>query len=118
MSWFSPKNIPETNYNPDDRVEAFVMKAGLIGAIVLEAFNNIDPLHVIYGDNSDEYLGYAERFMNQLGTKKLKDLTDDEILTLVRGSFHPNQIGKFVSEEDIQILINNIKEIKVSFPDR
>lgn len=109
MSWLKPENIPPSDYDPHKVVEAMVEKHGKLSRAILSAFNEIDPLHVFYGDNVDEYHGYAERFMTQLGDKDLNALTEPEVVDLVRKSFHADQIAKgFVQEYDI---VNIAKEI-------
>lgn len=86
-------------------------KYGVVSEMVLAAFTQTDPLHVFYGENVDEYHGYAERFMQQLGDRDVNALTEPEVVEIVRKSFHADQITKgFVQEDDI---VNIAKRIVV-----
>jgi hypothetical protein len=111
MSWLKPENIPPSDYDPRKVVEAMTKKYGKVSEMVLAAFNHTDPLHVFFGENVDEYHGYAERFMQQLGDRNIKAPTEQEVTDLVRKSFHQDQITKgFVQETDITSIAKRIIE--------
>ena len=83
------------------------------GKLVLAAFNEVDPLHVFYDANADEYVGYIRRFFKQLEGRDFQTLSDENIAAVVRGSFHPSQIEKgFVDSKDLESLIKKIIEIR------
>ena len=94
MSWLRPDAAAPTGYDPDKRVAAFVCKHGIVGHIVLEAWNEVDPLRCLYAP--DEYIGYAERFMEGLhNAHRMAPETlarPDNIGQLVRRSFHAGQL--------------------------
>ncbi len=108
MSWLNPDKVPHSNYNPDERVKSLEKEYPLYGEIILSAFNKIDPLHVFYDVNSDEYLGYAERFLKQVGDRSILELKVEDIREMALNSFHKDQIGKFASTEDIENVGNEI----------
>lgn len=111
MSWLKPENIQPSDYDPRKVVEAMTKRYGVISEIVLAAFTKTDPLHVFFGENIDEYHGYAERFMQQLGDRNIKALTEQEVTDLVRSSFHQDLITKgFVQETDITSIAKRIVE--------
>lgn len=95
MSWLTQTHEP-ADYDPHGLVGAFITKHHIMGAIVLSAWNEADPLSCYYGDdcNPDEYLGYAERFIEGLERilpeerKRYPHL----IAELVRRSFYPSQV--------------------------
>lgn len=84
------------------------MEYGEIGRKILGCFDDVDPLHVFMGENVDEYIGYAKRFMEKLGKRDPKTLESKQISELVRDSFSSEQIGKFVSEADLDLLADKI----------
>ncbi len=94
MSWLTPHE--PTDYDPRGQVEAFIAKYHAMGAIVLHAWNTADPLSCYFGDdcNPDEYIRYAERFIEGLE----RTLPDERkryphlIAELVRRSFHASQV--------------------------
>ncbi len=109
MSWLNPEKIPPSDYDPHRIVNEMVEKHGSLSGKILEAFNSSDPLHVFYGDNIDEYHGYVERFMRQLGDRDLSTLSDHEVEGLIRGSFHPSQIDKgFIDSKDLTDLVQRV----------
>lgn len=109
MSWLKPENIPHNNYAPDEIVESMVREHGELSRFILELFNEADPLHVFYGNNTDEYLGYVERFFRQLAGRDLQTLSDEEVSMLVRNSFHASQIKKgFADPKDLDELVQRI----------
>ncbi len=90
---------------------------GELGPLILNVFNEVDPLHAFFGENVDEYAGYVERFFRQLGDRNFKTLTDEEIEKIVRGSFHESQIDKgFVDEDAIEALVHGIIAIQHPHP--
>lgn len=115
MSWLKPGNITPSDYDPQERVEAFNAQKGEIAEKIRQAFNRIDPLKCFYGDdvNPDEYLGYVSRFLNKFGQKDFNSLSEEEIADFIRVSFHPGQIGKFAQEEDIVRLIDKVKGLRI-----
>jgi len=102
-----------SEYSPQKSVDVFEAKYGEVGMRVLECFNHIDPLHVFFEENIDEYIGYARRFMEKMGTRNFNDLKREEITELVRGSFHSDQIGKFVTDADLELLIERVSLIRL-----
>ena len=109
MSWLNPEHVSPSDYDPNKRVDALIEKFGETANGVLNCFNYRDPLHVLFGDNTDEYVGYVERFMGGLGEREVSTLNHDDVTQIVRNSFHKDQIGKFVSEEDMAKLIHDIE---------
>jgi|SRR3989344_111447 len=103
MSWLKLEKR-DSNYDPHKRVESFVQRYGEEGRRVLDAFNSVDPLHVLIDEdtNPDEYLGYCTRFFHNLGIRALGDLSRQELVGLVTSCFHASQIGKFVQVADIK----------------
>ncbi|GEM_PF-3043353 len=114
MSWLNPGEIKPSDYNPQKSVETFVAEYGEIGKRILECFNRVDPFHTFagIGENVDEYEGYARRFMERLGNINFDDLTQEQLSEFVRNSFTPDQIGKFITETDLELLIKDIKSIR------
>ena len=113
MSWLKPGNIPDSGHDAERSVDRMAQKHGRLGAGILDAFNQSDPLHVFFGENSDEYLGYVDRFMQQLGDRDFQKLSDEEIAELVRRSFHKSQIEKgFADPKDLEELTHRIIQLK------
>jgi|SRR3989344_2969776 len=109
MSWLKPDKIPYSGDGAQKRVDRLVEEHGVLGSAVLEAFNEVDPLHCFFGENVDEYAGYVERFFKKLGGRDFKTLTGSEVEELVKGSFHDEQIAKgFVDKDAIEALIHGI----------
>lgn len=112
MSWLRPEGRPSTMFVPNERVEAFVKDEGLFGAIVLEAFDEADPLRC--GIVPDEYLGYAKRFVEALPKAQLTSNKPEalELFTeVVRRSFSANQIAEnWVSLESVEAIAKTIYE--------
>lgn len=110
MDWLRPDKI-QPSYDPEEVVKHFIQQNGKMAGIILTVFDNVDPLRVNYGINSDEYLGYVGKFMKQLRGRNLKELSVEEIENIVRQSFHPGQIEKgFVEEQsikDMAVIIKN-----------
>lgn len=105
MDWLKPQNIQKTTSNLEQNRERFLRGKDKVAKIVLDAFNSIDPLHVFYDENCDEYFGYVERFMKLLGGRNLNDLKVEQIIELVKNSFYEEQVEKgFVGAEDIKYL--------------
>jgi len=109
MSWLNPNEIPSSGYDPKKKVDLIVEQYCEDGRKILNCFNEVDPLHVFFGNNVDEYTNYVDRFMKALGERAIGALNHDEVSEVVRKSFHPDQIGKFASEEDINKLIREIE---------
>lgn len=113
MSWLKPENFPPSDYDPQQVVREMMEKHGKLSRSILDAFNNIDPLHVFYGENVDEYHGYVERFMSQLGAGDLTSFSDDEIKSFVSSSFHQSQVDQgFVTPENISQLAKEIMAVR------
>jgi len=91
-NWLDPTNVQATGYDPEAKVSEFIQEHGQIGAIALEAWNAVDPLHCLYAP--DEYLGYVKRFIE--GAAKVIpsewSLHLDLVEELVRRSFSPTQV--------------------------
>lgn len=102
MSWLQPEK--DSSILAQENVAAFINEYGKTAEVVLDCFTRIDPLHVFMGENIDEYIGYAKKFVKQLGALKLADLTLKQISDFVTNSFDKEQVGIFVSEEDINLL--------------
>lgn len=94
MSWLDPSNVQPSGYNLDARVSEFVEKHGQLGEIALEAWNRTDPFHCLYDCNSDEYLGYARRFVEAAARIVPGEWSNHSGLVeeLVRRSLFPTQV--------------------------
>ncbi len=113
MSWLKPGEIPYSDYSPEQSIAKAIEKYGIFLEKVLGVFNEVDPLHVFYGNNPDEYLRYVERFITQLADRNLKELGEEEIADIVRACFGKSQIeGGFISKEDLDNLIQRICGLK------
>lgn len=113
MSWLKPGEIPYSDYSSEDSVTKAIEKHGILLGKVLEIFNEVDPLHVFYGNNPDEYLHYVERLIGKLSGRNLKELDYKERAEIVRACFGKSQIEEgFVSEKDLDALIQRICDLK------
>ena len=114
--WLDPAGIAPSGSDPHQQVEHSIEEHGWIVGAALAAFTSRDPLHCYYGEdcNSDEYLGYAERFVEMFReddvfvdvmlTNENRQLTSlDYIREIVRRTFHLDQVVKGrVTSEDIE----------------
>ena len=124
-----PENTgPEKGYNPHNRVVVFIQEHGKLGEIAMEAWNSVDPFHCLYPggyecpcdlQNPDEYLGYAERFVQGFGKASvaLGGSTPELVEELVRRSFGASQVVvnpanglRWVSTEDLKAIAQRIAE--------
>ncbi len=107
-------------YSPQAAVAEFISRTGQAGELVLSVYTQHDPLHCYFGEdcNPDEYLGYAERFVESMQRESvfLNDSRKDQawpslLYELTRRTFGPCQIAEgWVTEEQI-------KEIALSLLD-
>ena len=90
-----------------------VERLGTTSEAIMRIFNEVDPLHCFYGNNVDEYVGYAERIFSRLGDRKFSDINDQDIAALVRSSFHASQIEQgFLDERDLEVLTQKIIQLR------
>lgn len=120
MSWLNASDISETGSEAEASVLGFIQEWGLIGEIVLGAWDHVDPFHCLYA--ADEYLGYAKVFLEaatHAGINIADEWTDFPGLVeeLVRRAFSPTQVvtntklGRpFAIVEDIQAIARRITE--------
>mgnify|MGYP003963549347 CR=1 FL=1 len=120
MNWLNASDISETGSSAEAAGLGFIQKWGLIGEIVLGAWDAVDPLRCLYA--ADEYLGYAKRFL-EAATQAAVSIADEWtdfpgfVEELVRRAFSPSQVvpntklGRpFAREEDIQAIARSITE--------
>jgi len=111
-----------TTYNPNQRVAKFLQDQGVLGSVVLDAFNTIDPLSCYFGSdcNPDEYLGYAKRFIESLKREEMYFNTSRRnrawpqfIRELVSRSFGAVQLaeGVWIREGAIEEIASRIQEV-------
>jgi len=87
MSFMRPENITPRETDPRDSLGKFYAEYNGTGAeIVLGIMGDLDPLRIYTEDEADYddkrsryYIEYATRFMEQLGERKLQDLSEDEV---------------------------------------
>jgi hypothetical protein len=111
MSWLDPRNIRSPLSNAEATVSAFLEEQGQLGVVVLGAWNAVDPLHCF--SMPDEYLGYAERFI-ELTTGTIPERWSDYpdlMEELVRRSFHPMQVCFNVRLGQSRVTAESIKSI-------
>lgn len=112
MNWLNPRNIDGRNVDrPQRAVDFFIQREGEVGQLVLDIFNQENPLGCYDETIPDEYLGYIERIIK--GLKSFLDqpqtLSFDIVYSCVRNSFYPEQIEKgFVTEDKIKSIAENI----------
>ena len=111
MSWLRPEGVQPSDYDPETRVHDFFQEYPESGERVLKSFTEVDPFQVFFGNNPDEYLGYAKRFMNALEGKDLGALSEQEVVGLIRNAFHVSQIEQgLVQEKNIEDIAKKIRE--------
>lgn len=109
MSWLRPEGIQPSDYDPEDRVSAFFKEYPKTGELVLKAFTEVDPFKIVFGNNPDEYLGYAKRCIQALGDDTLGTIGEEELMLRVRNAFHASQIEQqLVDDEKIQEIARKI----------
>lgn len=110
-SWLNPANVQATGYDPEAAVSGFIQEHGQIGAIALEAWNAVDPLHCLYAP--DEYLGYAKRFVEGAARVIPSEwsLHPDLVEELVRRSFSPTQVCNHTNLGQPWTTMDDIKAI-------
>ncbi len=111
MSWLNPSKVQRSDYNPEAKVEAFLQRHGRFATIVLGSFDAVDPLRC--GEIPDEYLGYCERFVENLPKAQVAS-NDPEALELfvevVRRTFSANQVAEsWVTRETIILIAEKIR---------
>lgn len=115
MNWLNPQNAHPSDYDPNARVAGFMKEAGQLGQIALEAWNAVDPLRCFYEVNSDEYLGYATRFV-ELVVRAIPGKWSEQpdlVEELVRRSFYPSQVCKNVRTDHTWVTMESIKAISL-----
>ncbi len=109
-----PIRMQSTDYfYPEERVEEFKQEHGSFGALVLDCFNEIDPLGC--GMMPYEYLGYAKRFIENLLKAQVvsnRPETPELFIEVVRRCFYPTQVAEgIVSPGVINTIALTILEI-------
>lgn len=104
MTWLKPENITDSMYDPETTLKSVVdwtePEWRVVFFIVLEVWNEVNPLNTYYGDdcNPDEYAGHAERFIKGLRAELItwevqpKQTSPFILVELVRRSFHSSQV--------------------------
>lgn len=115
MTWLN-QTVEPSNRNPLEAVHAFLRENGTLGLITYQAFTNVDPFHCYYGEdcNPDEYLRYAERFVEALPKAQASANKPNAIelfVEVVRRCFGPTQVvGGFATIKDIEAIAEMIHE--------
>ncbi len=113
MSWLRPDSGSPSDYDPEVRFAEMISRLGPLSEKIAHTFNDVDPLHVFYGNNPDEYVGYVERLFSALEGRDFSTLSDQDLSGLVRGSFHQSQIEQgFLTAEDLQVLIQKMIDLR------
>jgi hypothetical protein len=108
MSWLKPENIQPSDYDPQTKVARFMEQHGVVGRRILEALNGVDPLHCLFDNNPDEYVGEARKIITLLGERDLTLLSVPEITDLVRESFGTSVTNGFVETSDVDAIAQKI----------
>lgn len=108
MSWLKPEYIQPSDYDPQTKVAQFVEQNGETGRQILEALNGVDPLHCLFDNNPDEYVGEARKIIATLGDRRLDALTTTEITSLIRESFGSSVTNGFVEAADVDAIAQKI----------
>ena len=103
MSWLKPEARPG-GYDPQLRVEKLILEFGNSARRILDALNGVDPLHVFYGENVDEYVSYVKRFCARLGGRTVDALTEQEIVEFMSEAFENSRL----SEEELHAISRTI----------
>ncbi len=112
MNWLNPKNIDGRKIDyPQRAVDSFIQEEGEIGRLVLNIFNQENPLNCYDETIPDEYLGYVKRIIKKLKPflTRPQTLSFDIVYSCVRDGFHSEQVEKeFVTEDKIKYIAENI----------
>lgn len=104
------------SYNSNAKVLATIDRFGVAGGVLVEIFNDVDPLLCFYDYNVDEYCDYINRTLEALEYERgtgLARTTKDLLAEIVRRSFYPSQVAHFlVTPEKLDELVDRIWEVR------
>jgi len=109
MGWLNPKNIEGDRFagEAEKEVESFLAQEGLVGKLILGAFQEIDPMGSYsesFSHRSDEYLLQAKQTLAELKKLKLsrQNISLEDVCRCIKGIFTPRDI-KFYSINEAKI---------------
>jgi hypothetical protein len=112
MSWLKPDNIEPSDYDPQAKVVRFLEQHSDLGRRVLEALNSVDPLHALFGNNPDEYVGEAKKIIQGLAGRTVESLTNQEIIKLVGDSFGSSLADGFIEAKSVELIAEQILAVR------
>jgi len=108
MSWLSAEDIHDSGPSPDEQNREFVEKHGELGALVLNAFENVNPAGLDWIEG-DEYLYEVGKFIEEVSNKDLSEIPVEEVEEIVKRSFHPLTVASGrIRPESIKIIARGI----------